>query len=67
MVALPEPAPEPGAADEAEPAVADEGGADEERGLEQREAEEGLLLQLLRQRRRRRRHAGFFLDSNTFN
>ena len=61
-VGLAEPAPEPGAADEAEPGLADEGGADEERGLERREAEEGLLLQLLRQRRRRRRHAGFFFE-----
>ena len=52
-VGLAEPAPEPGAADEAEPGLADEGGADEERGLVPREAEEDLLLELLRQRRRR--------------
>lgn len=50
---LPEPAAEAGARDEAEPALADEGGADEALGLLGREAQENLVDEIVRQRRQR--------------
>jgi len=56
-VELAVPASEAGAGDEAAPALADERGAEEERGMLWREAEEDLLDVLLHQDRRRRRHA----------
>jgi len=55
-VELAEPAPEAQARDEAAPALADERGADEARGLVRREAEQDVHDELLRQGPRRRGH-----------
>jgi len=52
-----EPPPEAGSGDEAAPALAHEGGADEARRLVRREAEEDLLDEVVIQRPRRG-HAG---------
>lgn len=55
-VELEEPEAERSAADEAAPELADEGGAEEGRGVVWREAEEDLFHELLRHLRQRRRH-----------
>jgi hypothetical protein len=49
-------AAEAGVADDAEPRLADEGGADEVLGLVRREAQEDLGDDVVDKRRRRRRH-----------
>lgn len=68
---LAEPAAEAGVCDEAAGMLADEGGADEERGVVWREAEEDLFRELVLQRRRgchpddwRRRRRGFWLGDS---
>lgn len=58
---LAEPPAEAGAGDEAAPAPADEGGADQTRGIVQGEAEEHLLDELVHQRGRRRHGVVSFL------
>ena len=64
-VELAEPAPEVGVGDEAAPELADEGGADEGRGVVRREAEEDLLDGVVHQSwyyQPRRRHASHCSD-----
>jgi len=53
VVELAEPAAERGAGDEAAPGLADEGGADEARGIARREADKDLFHELIHQLRRR--------------
>ena len=62
-VELADPAAEAGARDEAAPALADERGVDEARGVVRRDADEDLLHDLVRQRRGRPRGHEAWPDS----